>query len=308
VSAKVLVKKYIKTFSPPNTQSRMRAVENTIKVTTQRDLSRSPSLESLHSLTSLSDQTSIPPSSASSSSEYCIPTRIKMVNTSKLASVEQESPSWIPVLLTGDVTPEILYKYKNACIGYFETKDIKGPKQVWKILASFCDTRILDWISVNRADIIKWTFPNFMANLQLNYLHKDWEEITRQDLINISQAKDSFWNFYIKLQAKNSLLRDMTSYLSEEALWYKLESGMTEELAEQCRDAKVSKKETMADWLDTVRRLDDKLAEQYAKFDAKFEEFARQQQDAACKANNFTEPSCWTSNLCPPPANIGTSN
>jgi hypothetical protein len=208
-------------FSPPNTQSRARAVENTIEVTTQRDLSRSPSLESLHSLTSLSNQTSIPLSSASSSSsssEYCIPTRTKMVNISKLASVEQESPSQILVLLTGDVTPEILHEYKNACIGYFETKDIEGPKQVRKILAGFCDTCILDWISVNHADIIKWTFPNFIANLRLNYLHKDWEEITRQELMNISQAKDSFWNFYIKLQVKNSLLCDTTSHLSEEAL------------------------------------------------------------------------------------------
>jgi hypothetical protein len=109
--------------------------------------------------------------------------------------------------------------------------------------------------------------------------------------MNISQAKDSFWNFYIKLQAKNSLLCDMTSHLSEEALQYKLESGMTEELVEQCRDAKVSKEETMANWLDTVCRLDDKLAKQHAKFDAKFEKFARQQRDAAYKANNFTEPS-----------------
>jgi hypothetical protein len=214
-----------------------------------------------------------------------------MVSASKLASVEHKSPSHVPVLLTGDVTPEILREYENACIGYFETKDIEDGNKVRKILAGLRNTRILDWVSVNRAEIIALTFPEFMNKLRTNYLHKDWEEITRRDLMNMSQGKDSFWNFYIRLQAKNSLLRDTTSHLSQEALRFKLELGMTEELADRCRDAKVAKERSTTEWLDVVRRLDDKLTDECAKLDAKFEEFARQQRESSRKTVSLGEPS-----------------
>jgi hypothetical protein len=106
-----------------------------------------------------------------------------MANQSKLAVVEQDSPSRVPVLTPGDLTPAIMRTYETACLGHFETKDIPADKQVRKILAGLQDTRIQDWISVDRGRFLELSFAEFMAEFRSGYLPEDWEEITRIELL-----------------------------------------------------------------------------------------------------------------------------
>ena len=42
----------------------------------------------------------------------------------KFAAIEQDSPSKVPILLPGDITPFVMCMYENACNRYFDTKDI----------------------------------------------------------------------------------------------------------------------------------------------------------------------------------------
>jgi len=53
-----------------------------------------------------------------------------MPSQSKFTSVEQDAPSKVPMLSPGDITPSVMHMYKNACNGYFDTKDVPEDKQV----------------------------------------------------------------------------------------------------------------------------------------------------------------------------------
>lgn len=65
------------------------------------------------------------------------------------AFVEQDSTSRPPILHPGDITPAVMCDFENACLGYFETKEIPHDKQVRKVLASLRDSRIRDWVNTD---------------------------------------------------------------------------------------------------------------------------------------------------------------
>ncbi|KIM88504.1 hypothetical protein PILCRDRAFT_2732 [Piloderma croceum F 1598] len=94
----------------------------------QQPLTASPSTPSTQSS---------PASSSSSSSSSDTPNIPKTAMPSQLrtASVKQNLPLKVPLLLPGDISPTIMHKYEYACLGYFNTKDVGPNKQVRKILA-----------------------------------------------------------------------------------------------------------------------------------------------------------------------------
>jgi len=59
-----------------------------------------------------------------------------------------------------------------ACFGYFEHKDIAEEKQVHKILASLQDSRVQDWVSVERDRFVDLTYTEFMKEFCAAYLEK----------------------------------------------------------------------------------------------------------------------------------------
>jgi hypothetical protein len=164
-----------------------------------------------------------------------------MATLSGLAVLEHYVPSKVPVLSAGDLNPAVMRAYENTCLGYFEHKDIMPEKQVRKILSGLHDTWIQDWISVNCTRVIQLTFPAFMTEFRVVYLPEDWEEVTWIELLAMTQADTTFWDFAVQVQAKNSLLRDTPSFLDKEKLRHRLELAMRPQLALRCRLEKSSK-------------------------------------------------------------------
>ena len=80
-----------------------------------------------------------------------------------------------------------MHTYENACLGFFENKDIAEDKQVRKILVGLQDGGIQDWISVDRDHFLALTFPDFMVEFRAAYLAEDWEEVTRIKLLGMHQ-------------------------------------------------------------------------------------------------------------------------
>jgi hypothetical protein len=186
---------------------------------------------------------------------------------SKSASVEQENPSKIPVLLKGDLTPTVMREYKQACLGYFDTRDVEPNKQVRKILAGFCDTCIQDWISIHCNHFLTLSFKYFMVKFCKGYLPKDWEAITCIELLGMTQGDMSFWDFTVAVQAKNSLLRNTPSHLATEQLHYRIESSIATKLALRYRLEKNPQIEKFEDWLIEVKRVDDLICLKHKDFD-----------------------------------------
>lgn len=227
-----------------------------------------------------------------------------MLSQSKFAVLENDNPSKMPVLSAGDLTAQVVRKYETVCLRYFDNKEIEDDKQVHKILAGLRDNHIQDWIAINCNCFLKLSFINFMQELRATYLPEDWEEITHIELLAMTQGNDSFWDFSVMVQSKNSLLRDTPSYLKEEQIRHCIEAGMQQRLALHCHLEKSNLVKVFRDWLMEVKCVDDLLRSERADFEA----LAK----STCKANRcnnmLTEPSCCanTSNyqLAGPPGSL----
>lgn len=188
-------------------------------------------------------------------------------SNSRLAKVEQDSPNKVPVLLQGDLTPSMMRQYENTCLGFFEGKEIAPDKQVRKILAGLRDDRIQEWISIDRDEILGLTFADFMVEFKAGFLPEDWEEITHIELLAMQQGSDSFWDFGVKVQSKNALLRDTESFLDKDQLRHYIESGMTPKLTLCCRHEKSNKITDFKKWLADIQRIDDHMRSDRAKLE-----------------------------------------
>lgn len=185
------------------------------------------------------------------------------------ASVEQDSPSKIPLLLPGDISPTVMREYEYACLGYFDTKDVAPDKQVWKVLAGLRDTCIQDWVSLNCERLLRLTFPAFMTEFKELYLPKDWEEITCIELLQMNQGNKLFWDWAIQVQTKNSILIDTDSYLDKDQLRNCMEAGMNPKVALRVRLEKAGDKtKKLEAWIDDIRRIDDLICAENANFES----------------------------------------
>jgi hypothetical protein len=181
-----------------------------------------------------------------------------MSSQSRFAVVIQDSPSKVPLLQPGDITPAVMRAYEQACYGYFDTKDIVEDKQVQKVLAGLHDPCIQDWVSINRDHLLALDPAAFMTEFRAGYLPKDWEETTRIELLQMVQGTNTFWDFSVQVQTKNSILVGTPSHLTNEQLCHRMESGMNAKLALRCRLEKAGANKdnvllTLVAWLDTIK-------------------------------------------------------
>jgi hypothetical protein len=191
------------------------------------------------------------------------------------------------MLTPGELTPAIVHSFETKCLGFFENKDVPKDKQVCKILAGLKDTRIQDWISVDRDRFLAMSFSDFMTEFRAGYLPEDWKEITCIELLGMLQNADAFWDFAVQVQTKNLLLRGTPSYLKETELCHRIESGMTQKLALRCHLEKCSKVEKFNEWLTEVKCVDDLIRVERAEF----EQLAKATRNAGRRANTLAEPS-----------------
>jgi hypothetical protein len=139
----------------------------------------------------------------------------QMASQSKMASVDQDAPFKVPILSSGDITPAVMHKFEDTCIGYFENKDIDDDKQVRKILAGLKDDCIKKWLSVDRLRFQSLSFDTFVIEFRVAYLPENWEQDTRSEVLSLSQGSQSFWDFVVTLQSKNALLTNTASAKSD---------------------------------------------------------------------------------------------
>ena len=155
---------------------------------------------------------------------------------------------------------------------------------------------------MERDRFVDLTYTEFMKEFRAAYLEKDWEEITRIELLAMTQGDSSFWDFAIQVQAKNSLLRDTASHLSKHDLRQRIESGMTQKLALRCRLERCNEATGLEKWLIEVKRVDDLLRIERAEF----ESLAKATRDAGRRNNAFAEPSR-RANVAPASSSLSSS-
>jgi hypothetical protein len=210
-----------------------------------------------------------------------------MLSQSHFATVEQDAPSKLPILNTSEIMPAVMCSYENACLSYFENKDIVDEKHIRKILGSLQDSRLQDWIDIDHEHFLALSFVDFMVEFQTGYLPEDWEEVTCIELLGMIQEEQSFRDFAVRIQAKNSLLCNILSYLDQEKLCHHIKSGMNQKLTLCCCLKKLSKIENFEKWLTEVRHIDDLVKNKKAEFKA----LARATHETTRHTNTLAEPS-----------------
>src|ERR1700691_620857 len=154
-------------------------------------------------------------------------------NKTPMATVEQTSPSKVPILTAGDISPAVMRQFHHACLNYFVHKKVIADDQVSMIIGGLLDHRIADWISADRERIVALPFTAFITEFRTNYLAEDWEEDTLRELLMMTQGNSTFWDYAIALQSKNSLLRGNTLELPDDKLRQQLRASMEVRLSKK---------------------------------------------------------------------------
>jgi hypothetical protein len=207
---------------------------------------------------------------------------------SNMAVLDDESNSKAPILRPGDISPDVMRRFEHACLNYFDHKEVVAEKQVRKILSSFKDSCISDWIANEHERLLELSFTEFMSEIRDGYLDRDWEDSTRRELLVMFQNNTSFRDYSVRVQGKNSLLLGTDSHLGDDKLRHRIEAGMNERLAKRCKAEKVNKVVDFKDWLAKVKRVDDGLQDDRREWEA----MARNSHETSRKTNVLAEPSC----------------
>jgi hypothetical protein len=180
---------------------------------------------------------------------------------SALAMVEPTSAK-APVLTAGDISPAVMMDFENAALDFFVSKSVAPEKQVTMIIPGIKDLRIRDWISAERARLVDLPFLDFMSEMRSNYLHQDWEDQIRNQILTstLVSSKVSFWNWSQQLLSLNCLLRGTASVFNNAALRNHLEAHLNEELRVRLKHNEACKDKVLKTWIASIRLIDEALA------------------------------------------------
>jgi len=188
-----------------------------------------------------------------------------------MATVEQSSPSKVPILHPGAISPAIMRTFEHRCRNYFIHKKIPADDQVSLIIGSILDNRAADWISADRNRLIALLFDSFMIEFRTNYLAEVWE----------------VWDFAVAIQSKNSLLCDTMSHLPNDKLRQQIGAGMELHLSKKVSSEKLNQVADFCKWLNEVKHCDETLRAEREEY----ERIAKENCDVSYHVNTPGDPS-----------------
>ncbi|KAH7903811.1 hypothetical protein BJ138DRAFT_1020039, partial [Hygrophoropsis aurantiaca] len=178
--------------------------------------------------------------------------------SSKNSTVEHVDATKPPILTAGILTPEVARAWENACLQFFQQKEIPDDKQVQRIVWGMRDARLADWYLTNKVVIDALTFAEYMVLLRDKWLEANWQSRIRQKLLSSRQNNRRFYEWAVELQSINAILRDDPAHLSNAQLRFHLEANMHPSLHEECEHEKAADELDFDRWIDLVKRLDEK--------------------------------------------------
>jgi hypothetical protein len=184
-----------------------------------------------------------------------------MPSETDIASVQYAVITQPPMLTAGTITPKALMLFEQNCFDYFAnakggvTDNLKVPR----ILSSFKDIEVLDWIASDRDRLQKLDFVTFMTELRRNFLPMDWEETIRSEILSSKlPSNKSFQDWARSLVVNNCVLRNTTSHFSNESLRNTLEANMGSDLRLLAKEAKASETKALRNWIELMETIDAK--------------------------------------------------
>ena len=197
----------------------------------------------------------------------------KMPTESDIAVAQYANITQPPVLTAGKITPKAIMLFQQNCLDYFANAKGGVPNElkVPRILSSFRDVEVLDWIASDRDRLSKIEFSDFMQELRRNFLPRDWEETIRTEILSSKLTQNKgFQDWARGIIVNNCVLRGTDSHFSNDSLRNTLEANMGTDLRILAKETKANEVKPFKEWLelmetvDAKRRNDAKRQREYA--------------------------------------------
>jgi hypothetical protein len=202
----------------------------------------------------------------------------------KYAVVEQSALNKLPTLKVGELTPETVRDWENACLTYFMHKEIEAKDQVKMIAFGMSDPRLHTWYLAQRATLDAGTFSEYLTALKSAWLETHWDTKLRKKVLGSQQGTRPFYEWALELQNQNALLYGNAAHLTTPVLRAKLADTLT-----------------LKQWIKEVKHLDDKRLEDLAlhkKFTKQFYKSSRRTTSTYhAKTSSTSRPNA-TSSTC----------
>ena len=144
----------------------------------------------------------------------------------------------------GEISPKVIREFENRCAVYFmnEKGGDMDDQKVTKILGSFENTLVDDWMSTERDRIVQMTFTDFMDEFRERWLPTNREQTVLTQMLgtHLDPTKQRFEAWAAQILSHNVSLRTTKSHMTDEALRRQMEIMLDEELRTLACEAKVS--------------------------------------------------------------------
>ncbi|KAF9493805.1 hypothetical protein BDN71DRAFT_1432268 [Pleurotus eryngii] len=120
---------------------------------------------------------------------------------------------------------------------------------------------------------------DYKEQMRTLFLPSDWEHAGRMDVLRLQQGSRSFVEFSLDMMSRNNLPTGTDSFFNDEALHDTMDANMDRELARECNRENVTSIASFRDWLDEVKRLDERKRQ-------RMEEIERTLARINAKSNN----------------------
>ena len=184
-----------------------------------------------------------------------------MSTSSKHAASLYANLTHPPILSEGELTPKALLTFEEDCNSYFLNAKggVADDHKVLRILNSFRDTHVRNWITTDRAALTALSFEDFMQRLRAEFLPPNWEDKVRSRILGSKMPRNErFIHWARSLQAENYVLRGTTSHLTDDRLRDSLEANVDLDLRLLMNDIDPAIRNSLTDWINTVEKLDAK--------------------------------------------------
>ena len=174
---------------------------------------------------------------------------------SKYVVLDVKGPGKLPVLSPGVISVLTLRAFKHSLCNHFHEKKINNEaSRIYKMMSCCQDNNQEDWFENNEAALAALKFDEFFDQFAAHFRDKDWEEKLRTELITLCLGADqAFFEWALECQTKNSLLKDTSSFHSNDALICLLQANIDEDLHVKTKGCKTT---TFKGWLDSVTTID----------------------------------------------------
>jgi hypothetical protein len=166
-----------------------------------------------------------------------------------------------PILSEGELTPKTLLTFEEDCNSYFLNAKggVADEQKVLRVLNSFRDTHVRNWITTDRAALIALSFEDFMQRLRTEFLPPNWEDKVRSRILGSKMPRNErFIHWARSLQAENYVLRGTTSHLPDDRLRDTLEANVDLDLRILASDISLAVRASLTDWMNQIEKLDAK--------------------------------------------------